>query len=424
VAVLAERRISIAPDIPQIVDPRARSAAARFAAALHGFPATRLRLIGVTGTNGKTTTAWMLREILRRASVPTGMIGTIAHWIGDREVSSEATTPDAVTLQPLLAEMIEAGVDTVVMEVSSHALMQDRVHGLSFDAAVFTNLSREHLDYHGTMEEYADAKGRLFEGLRPGSVAILNADDPVSDRYASRTRGRVVRYGLGDGASPRAEDLRATARGTEYRIVWPDGETHVRNTLVGRFNVANGLAAAAAARAVGCSPDDVRAGLEGLSPVPGRLESVDLGQDFHVVVDYAHSPDALECVLGAVREIATRRVITVFGCGGDRDRGKRPEMAKAAGEGSDLVVVTSDNPRTEDPDAIIADILPGLPEGCDHRVIPDRAEAIEKALDLADEDDVVVIAGKGHETYQILKDVTVPFDDRQVVEARLRRIVA
>jgi UDP-N-acetylmuramoyl-L-alanyl-D-glutamate--2,6-diaminopimelate ligase len=421
VAILAERRVSLPPSLPQLVDPRARTAAARLAAALHGFPADALRLVGITGTNGKTTTAWMLREILRRADVPTGMIGTIAHWIGDRRVTSRATTPDAVTLQPLLAEMVEAGMDTVVMEVSSHALTQDRVHGVSFDTGVFTNLSREHLDYHGTMDEYADAKGRLFEGLGRGAVAVLNADDPLSARYAGRTRARVVSYGLENAADVKAGDLRTTPHGTSYRICGFEADADVANALLGRFNVVNGLAAAVAARSLGCDTEAIRAGLTGLEPVPGRLERVEGGQDFHVVIDYAHTPDALEKVLGAVREFAQRRVITVFGCGGDRDRGKRPEMGQAAGEASDLVIVTSDNPRSENPEAIIADILPGLPGNCEHRVIPDRAEALETALEMAGPEDVVLVAGKGHETYQILKDVTVPFDDHQVVENILNR---
>jgi UDP-N-acetylmuramoyl-L-alanyl-D-glutamate--2,6-diaminopimelate ligase len=415
VAVFSERRLSIPPAVPQVVDPRGRRAVARIAAAFHGEPATRLRCIGVTGTNGKTTTTWIIRRLLEAHRLRTALVGTIGHEVGDAAPTESRTTPDAVELQALLARAVENGHEVAAMEVSSHALTQDRVTGVPFDAAVFTNLTRDHLDYHGTMEEYAAAKGRLFAGLRPGAVAVLNADDPVSERYAAATRARVVRYGLESAdAEVTARDLTAATSGSFFRLVWPDGEIAIETPLVGRYNVANALAAAATARALGCSDEAIRTGLRDLPPVPGRLERIDAGQPFLVVVDYAHTPDALANVLRALREVARRRVLTLFGCGGDRDRGKRPEMARAAGEASDVVVVTSDNPRTEDPDRIIAEIVPGLPAGCDHRVVLDRREAIAEVLRMAEPDDVVLIAGKGHETYQILRDATIPFDDRRV----------
>ena len=415
VAVFSERRLSLPPSIPLVVDPRGRRAVARLAAAFHREPATRLRCVGVTGTNGKTTTTWIVRRLLEASGVRTALVGTIGHDVGDAEERATRTTPDAVELQELLARAVENGHEAAAMEVSSHALTQDRVHGIPFDAAVFTNLTRDHLDYHGTMEEYAAAKGRLFAGLRRGAVAVLNADDPASARYAKATPARVVRYGLrAADADVTARDVAAGTSGSFFRLVWPDGELAIETPLVGLYNVANALAAAATARALGCSDHAIREGLRALPPVPGRLERVDAGQPFLVVVDYAHTPDALANVLRALRPIARRRVLALFGCGGDRDRGKRPEMARAAGEGADFVVVTSDNPRTEDPSRILADVVPGLPAGCDHRVVEDRREAIAEILRRAEPGDVVLLAGKGHETYQILRDATIPFDDRRV----------
>lgn len=421
--------------VAQVVVPNVRQALAMLADAWYGHPSHALRPIGVTGTNGKTTTTYLIERILADAGIEPGVIGTIETRYRGRSFPMPGTTPDALELQRIFRDMLDAGTERCVMEVSSHALEQGRVKGTRFRTAIFTNLTQDHLDYHGTMEAYADAKGLFFSRLGntyasdPGerTYAVLNADDEASRKFARLTSAEVVTYGVENDAHVRAKDVVISASGTSFRVETFRGERQVNLQLVGKFNVYNALAALAAALCEGIELDRAADSLERTPGVPGRVEAVNEGQPFAVVVDYAHTPDGLDNVLRTVREIAAGRVICVFGCGGDRDRTKRPIMGRIAYEWSDYVVVTSDNPRTEDPLAILADIEAGLKEaGADpaaYELEPDRAAAIHKAVEMASPGDVVLIAGKGHETYQIIGGVTHDFDDRLVARAALRSLV-
>jgi len=419
-AVLTEKAERLS-GLPQVVVPEARAAMAAAARAFFGDPAEKMKLVAVTGTNGKTTTAYLLRYILRQAGRKCGMTGTVEYDVGAGAIPARMTTPESLDLYRYYAEMRRAGCGFAVSEVSSHSLVKRRVEGLGFAAAVFTNLTQDHLDFHVTMENYFQAKALLFAGLGPSAAAVLNADDPYSARLAGMTRGRVVSYGLSPSAELRAQVMSLSTVGTVFKLRRGRFEAEVHLPLLGAHNVHNALAAAAAAAELGLDMDKVVEGLASFEGVPGRLESVDCGQDFRVLVDYAHTDDALRSVLAAVRELYPRRIITVFGCGGDRDRGKRPKMGRVVEELSDLAVVTSDNPRSEQPEAIIAEILKGLGEPGKAVVEPDRAAAIAKAVGLARPGDVVLIAGKGHETYQILGDRRIDFDDRTVARAALER---
>jgi UDP-N-acetylmuramoyl-L-alanyl-D-glutamate--2,6-diaminopimelate ligase len=383
-----------------------------------GDPGRSLVLVGVTGTNGKTSTVRMLESILRAAGWRAGSIGTISVRHPDREEPASLTTPESVDLQRILAAMRDSRARGVALEVSSHALAQGRAAGLAFAAAVFTNLTQDHLDYHGDMEDYAAAKGLLFGPDHLAGSAVLNAADPFSARFAEIARGHgrpVLHYGRGSGARAEVRTLaeRVELAGAELELDLCGARHSLRLPLPGDFQVENALAALTAAHALGLAWDAIRLGLEGCPPVPGRLERVAPVLPI-VLVDYAHTPDALERVLSRVRAHAKGRLIAVFGCGGDRDRSKRAPMARAACAHSDWVIATSDNPRTEDPHAILRDVAPGLSGR--HEVIPDRRAAIRRAIELAERDDVVVIAGKGHEDYQIVGRQKFPFDDR--VEAR------
>jgi UDP-N-acetylmuramoyl-L-alanyl-D-glutamate--2,6-diaminopimelate ligase len=408
--------------LPQFVVERARPAAAFAAAAFFGDPWHDLTLIGVTGTNGKTTTAAILRHLLSRRA-PAASVGTLGVIGPDAKVirgSEGLTTPSAVEVAEWLRRLADMDVRGVAMEVSSHALDQGRVAAARFDAAIFTNLSRDHLDYHGTFDSYRDAKLRLLDLLKPGCVPIVNADDAVW-KGVSEHAERCVRFGTGIGADVRAEDVTITRGGMEWTLHTPDGTADVHLPLFGSYNVANALGAAAALWSLGWTPTETAAGLETLPQVPGRLERVAGGPGVPtVLVDYAHTPDALAGALTAVRPLVRGRLIVVFGAGGDRDRGKRPDMGRIAALGADLAIVTSDNPRTEDPERIIDDIESGMGDAPRLRV-PDRAEAIERALAEAGEDDLIVLAGKGHETYQICGTEKRPFDERQVVRSILER---
>ena len=403
-------------DVPCAIVACAREALAELAAASHGRPTRCLRVFGVTGTSGKTTTSSLLKSILDAAGERAGLLGTIQYDLGGRLLPSANTTPGADELQGYFADMLGAGLRSAVMEVSSHALVQGRARGTEFAAGIFTNLSQDHLDYHGTMEEYREAKGLLFRGLAPEAVAILNADDPASLRYAEITRARVAWYGLENlrRSAWTAEVISSDFRGTSLLVKTPDGPFSLETRLVGTHNVYNLLAAAAAAGATGIPLDRIQEGLEAMTAVPGRLESVDCGQDFGVYVDYAHKPDALEKVLNCIRPLVRGRLITVFGCGGDRDKGKRPIMGRIAAEKSDFVILTSDNPRSERPGTILREIEKGIDDRSKVRVCEDREEGIRRAILMAERGDVVLIAGKGHETYQIFADEVKPFDDRRV----------
>jgi UDP-N-acetylmuramoyl-L-alanyl-D-glutamate--2,6-diaminopimelate ligase len=385
-----------------------------------------LRLIGVTGTNGKTTTTHLIQATLEGAGRPTGLLGTIGNRLGDKVLPAAHTTPEALDLQALLHQLVNLGAQGVVMEVSSHALALHRVEGAEFDVAVFTNLTQDHLDFHRDMEDYFKVKASLFQNLGQGvkggpKYAVINGDDPYSARLKTLIPVPVITYGCSPECQVRARDINLTAGGATCRVTWPEGETELELQLTGRFNIYNALAAFTVAWREGIDHVAIVKTLGEVKGVPGRLEQVRQGQPFNVVVDYAHTPDGLENVLQAARQVTKGDLIVVFGCGGNRDRGKRPLMGKAAVRLSDYCIITSDNPRDEDPEAIIADILPGVEEvpGASYQVVVDRRRAIAAALARARPGDMVVIAGKGHETYQIVKGRILPFDDRQVAREEL-----
>ena len=411
--------------------PVVRSALGPAAANLFGHPSRTVRCLGVTGTNGKTTTTFLLEAIARAAGHTPGVIGTVGARVDGAPFASAQvtpTTPEACDLQQLLATMRDAGVDMVAMEVSSHGLDRREVDGTEFAAVCFTNLSHEHLDYHGSLDAYFEAKARLFDGSFAPAVAINSDDDwgAVLATRAATTGARVWTFGLGAEAVVTATGIVHDARGTSFTLVERDAgaSTHVRLPLVGPFNVSNALAAAATARAAGIDLAVIARGLGRTAPVPGRVEPVDRGQDFTVVVDYAHTPDALSRLLAAARALGTGgRVLAVFGAGGDRDRAKRPLMGAAVAGGADLAILTSDNPRTEDPAAIAAEVAAGFDGGAARVVVElDRRAAIRHALGEARRGDVVVVAGKGHETGQTVGTTTAPFDDRVVVAEELEAL--
>jgi UDP-N-acetylmuramoyl-L-alanyl-D-glutamate--2,6-diaminopimelate ligase len=423
-AVVAQKAVYPLPSVPVVIVRDARKAYARIAARLHDEPSRRLNVIGVTGTNGKTTTTFVLRSILQAAGERAGLLGTVFNILGDKPVDSSMTTPDAATVQASMAEMVRRGCRSCVIEVSSHALVQNRVDEVHFAAGIFTNLTRDHLDYHQTLEQYRNAKALLFEQLPPRGVAAINADDPHGEFFSSRGAARLVTWGLERGeVRGRIEEL--SIHGTRFSIELGGETLTVHSPLIGRHNVQNMLGAAACLYAMGYDLDPIKAGLESARTVPGRLEEISLSQDYKVFVDYAHTPDALERVVGTLKPITPGRVIVVFGCGGDRDRGKRPLMGEAVERTADVAVVTSDNPRSEEPMAIVQDILKGLKRPAQAEVVVDRREAIHRAVRLARTGDTILIAGKGHEAYQVVKGKIFPFDDRTVAyEAIKARIMA
>ncbi len=410
--------------LPWMRVANARQALAEAAANWFGRPAEKLKLIGVTGTNGKTTTTWLIETMLRQAGWRTGLLGTIEYHIGAAVLPAPHTTPESYDLQHLLARMVEAGCRAAAMEVSSHALALERVWGCRFEAAVFTNLTQDHLDFHGTMDNYAAAKRRLFQGrgAPPPQTAVVNADDEHTPAMLHGYGGRVYRFGFGPDADVRGSSLVNEPAGLRFDVHGPGGfEAEVRCPLVGRVNALNVLAALGAGWALGLEPGAMVAGAAHWPRVRGRFEAVSAGQPFTVLVDYAHTPDALANVLALAREMASGRVLAVFGCGGDRDRGKRMLMGRAAQAGADWVMVTSDNPRSEDPLAIIHDIVHGV-RGFTGCIEPDRRTAIRAALAEARPGDVVVIAGKGHEAYQMIGEERIRFDDSEEARAGLRAL--
>jgi UDP-N-acetylmuramoyl-L-alanyl-D-glutamate--2,6-diaminopimelate ligase len=411
VALVVERELELS--VPQLVVPDTRAAMAVVAAEFFGRPSHELGVVGVTGTSGKTTTAFLLYSILERAGRRPGLLGTIERRVGGELRPASLNTPEAIELQRTLREMVDAGHASCVMEATSHAAALHRLDGVRFAALVFTNLSQDHLDFHGTMDDYFGAKRRLF-GAAPAAV---NVGDPWGRRLADEL-GDATTFGLADDADVRPEQLELTRTGARFRAAGIELETRLR----GRFNVENVLAAVTAARLLGVADDAIAAGVAAVEGVPGRLEPVDEGQPFTILVDYAHKPDALANVLRAARTLADGRVICVFGCGGERDRGKRPQMGRIASELADLAIVTSDNPRGEEPDAIVAEILAGVVG--DVEVEVDRRAAIERALELGAVGDVVVIAGKGHEQGQEIGGRVLPFDDRVVAREALRALAA
>src|SRR2546426_2726898 len=412
-AIVGERWLPV--DAPQALVPSVRGSIGPMSSVVFGRPAETLTTIGITGTNGKTTTTYLLEAIIRASGSRPGVIGTNGARIDGSPVELARTTPEAPDLQRLLARMRSAGVRMVAMEVSSHALAQQRVGGVVFDVAVFTNLSQDHLDYHGTMQTYLDAKAALFT---PSHAArgVLNADDPSGRALIDRAAIPVVTYGVDRDAALRASDVVVDAGGISFRV---EG-VEVRSTLLGRFNVSNCLAAMVSAREVGIPLDTAADALGEVRDIPGRMETIDAGQEFLVVVDYAHTPDSIRVVLRGARSLAAGRVIVVFGCGGDRDRAKRSPMGQAATSSADLTVITTDNPRSEDPVAIIREIIPGAVAGGGRYVVePDRRAAIRLAVREAKPGDIVIVAGKGHESSQEVAGTVVPLDDRSVAREEL-----
>jgi len=401
--------------LPTLTVREGRRAAAIASSVAYGEPARSLRLLGVTGTNGKTTTTSIMRHLFDDGTASSASIGTLGVLLGSEgEVlpgGSGLTTPGPVELQRVLRALADRGVKTIAMEVSSHSLDQRRIDGLEFDVAVFTNLTRDHLDYHGTMESYLKAKALLLDYLKRDGTAVINAD--ADEWKALHPRSRPVTFGVHQTAEVRAEGVRFTSRGSEWRLVTPKGTADVVLPLIGDVNVENALAAAAGALSLGQSPNVVAQRLATVPQVAGRLEIVSINPT--VLRDYAHTPDALERSLKTARAFTRGKLIVVFGCGGDRDKGKRPLMGEIAEREADCAIVTSDNPRTEDPDAIIDDIEAGM-RGSGHERVTDRLSAIRRAIDLAREDDIVLLAGKGHETYQIRGTTSYPFDEKEIVK--------
>ena len=401
--------------LPVLVVREGRRAAAVAASVAYGNPARSLTIVGVTGTNGKTTTTSIMRHLFDDGSGSSASVGTLGVLIGSEgEVlpgGGGLTTPGPVELQRVLRALVDRGVRTVAMEVSSHSLDQKRVDGLEFDAGVFTNLTRDHLDYHGTMEAYLQAKARLLDYLKPGATAVVNADAP--EWATLKINSRALTFALRATADIRAEDVRYMPRASEWNLVTPRGSAEVTLPLIGDVNVENALAAAAAAFALGHDPQVIAIALSTVPQVSGRLEIISTRPT--VLRDYAHTPDALERTLRTARAFTRGKLIVVFGCGGERDKGKRPIMGEIAERGADCAIVTSDNPRTEDPDAIIDDIEAGM-RGIGHERVTDRLSAIQRALDLAEDGDIVLLAGKGHETYQIRGTTSYPFDEKEIVK--------
>lgn len=428
-AIIAEQAPPEEGALPWVHVRHSRLALAQAAAAMHGHPAAALILAAVTGTNGKTTSAFLMHHLFNSAQMRSGLLGTVFYDLGGgQHEPATHTTPESLEIHGLLAHMRDNGCRACAMEVSSHALDQDRVHGLSFAVAVFTNLTQDHLDYHGTMEKYFEAKARLFEivAAQPRGALIINGDDAWGRKLAERFQhtGRVIRFGFGVHNEFRAINVRYDLTGTTFELEARGRSFLVRSPLIGDFNVYNTLGALAAAHGVGLNLREAVAHMQKAPQVPGRLERVSENARFQIFVDYAHTPDGIVNALKTVRALRPRRIITVFGCGGDRDRTKRPRMAAAAEEGSDICVLTSDNPRTENPEQILNDTKAGFARPKSHAIIADRREAIRAALENAWEGDIVLIAGKGHEDYQDIQGQKHPFDDRKIARQLLHELKA
>lgn len=416
VAVVVEKRCEVAPHAPQIVVTDARRALACLSSHFYGNPSSKMTITGITGTNGKTTTSYLTKAIFEASGNEAGLIGTIQYQIGKRIIPARETTPESVEIQGYLSEMLKLGIKHAVIEASSHALSQHRLGATRFRSAIFTNLSAEHLDYHEDVKSYRAEKVKLVKELDSDAFTVLNADHNASKHFAESTKSQIVWYGLKrKGADVTAESIDTGGETTRFALNTPWGKAGIQLKLIGLHNVYNALAASANALALGFKIDEVQRGLESLSMVPGRLERVDCGQDFLVYVDFAHTHHALQTVLSAISASVKGRIILVFGCGGNRDKKKRPKMGHIAEKYADVFWITNDNPRSEDPNAIIREIQAGIRNGACFHVQPDRKRAIEEALSEAKSGDVVIIAGKGHEQYQISKDTVTPFDDRAVV---------
>ncbi|MCX5800941.1 MAG: UDP-N-acetylmuramoyl-L-alanyl-D-glutamate--2,6-diaminopimelate ligase [Candidatus Eisenbacteria bacterium] len=422
VAVVVDRDVPV-DDAVRIRVPDSRKALALLACSFHGHPSRKLKIAGITGTNGKTTVSYLVQSICSQAGLKAGVIGTVGYDVGDTKLKGSHTTPEAPEFQELLSRMVAQRISHAAVEVSSHALALRRSYGTKFDVVVFTNLTRDHLDFHGTFEDYRKAKLRLFDRAERGvsekdrPTAVLNLDDPFSDALAEAVGEDIIGYSIDKDADLRARDVKLFPGGSTFSVIWKGQAFEVRLSLPGLFNVANALAAFGVGTSFGIEGHHAVRGLEAMKGVKGRLELVEKCQPFSVFVDYAHTPDALSNVLRTVRDITKGNLICVFGCGGERDKGKRSEMGRVSGALANYTVITSDNPRSEEPLSIITEIEEGMlaAGGC-YETVPDRREAIGRAIARARQGDSVLIAGKGHEDYQILGDKVIHFDDREVVE--------
>ena len=411
-ALVVERKLDI--DVPQILVEDTRIAMAEMAAAYYGYPSREMQMIGVTGTNGKTSTTYMLKAIAERMGKKVGLIGTIRNMIGDIIIDTERTTPESVDLQRILRQMKDEKVDVVIMEVSSHSLDQKRVHGIEYDVGEFTNLTQDHLDYHKTFENYFNAKKLLF---RQSRMAVINKDDPYADRMMEGLDIPIMTFGIREKADVTASEIDITTKGVQFDFNYKNITSRLNVPIPGLFSVFNAIGAATVALSLGWNFDSIKYGLEHMMSVSGRLEPLPTGKnEFTVLLDYAHTPDAPENVLKTVKGFAAGRIVTLFGCGGDRDHAKRPIMGEIAGRFSDFAIVTSDNPRTENPMDIINSIVEGIKKsGCEYVVIENRREAIEYALKNARKNDVIILAGKGHENYQEINGGKHHFDEKEIV---------
>ena len=413
--IFCERELeNIDESVTVIQFENTRKALAHISAEYYGRPSERMNVIGVTGTNGKTTTTFLVKSVLDKIGHKTGIIGTIENRIGDRIIPTERTTPESLELQELFKTMADEGCQDVVMEVSSHALDLHRVDDIRFNVGIFTNLTQDHLDYHVTMENYKKAKGLLFERCL---ASVVNIDDEAGEYMVSVSKGKVITFAIDKNADLKAEDIHISADGVEFKLEYDGKEYPVSLNTPGKFSIYNALGAIGACILMGIDMDTIISGLKENKGVNGRFQTVRSKRGFNAIVDYAHTPDGLENILKTAKEFVKGRIITVFGCGGDRDRTKRPIMGEIAGIYSDYCIITSDNPRTEDPVQILDDVEPGTKKsGCDYTKIVDRGEAIKYAIDMAKEGDVVIVAGKGHENYQIFADKTIHFDDVEEVK--------
>lgn len=427
VAIVAEKPLP-SIEVPVIVVYDTNRAMAILADAFYGHPTKKLQLIGITGTNGKTTTSHIIEKILHDDGKKTGLIGTMYTKIGEKTVETKNTTPESLTLQKIFRQMVDEEVNSAIMEVSSHALDLGRVHGCEYNIAVFTNLTQDHLDYHITMDEYKHSKGLLFSqlgnsyDLNHPKFAVLNADDLASESYRKSTAAHLITYGIDNHADFQAKNIKMSPKGTTFDLMLVGKIYPIQMQLIGKFSVYNVLASIAATYVTGIPIEKIIQSIEAVNGVAGRFELVDAGQDFTVIVDYAHTPDSLENVLKTIRQFANKKVFVIVGCGGDRDRTKRPLMAKIACQFATDSIFTSDNPRSEDPLAILQEMEVGV-EGEKYIVIPDRKDAIEAVIQKASTDDVILIAGKGHETYQIIGDNVFDFDDRLVARIAIEEML-
>ena len=421
-AVVMEKKVSLGEGITGIRVPDTRKALALLADKFYHHPSRQIKLIGITGTNGKTTTSYLIEAILTADKRRCGLLGTIAHKIGSKTIPVQITTPESLDLQSLLSQLIEKKIKYAVLEVSSHALELSRTEGVKFSIAVFTNLSIDHLDFHQTVENYLKVKTRLFTGLVKRALAVINIDDPRSRYIKERTPCSILTYGIEKKADIRARRIDLSLKGSSFKVKTPGGELDIDLPLPGRHNIYNALAAIGVVFLLKIPPSAIKKGLEKVRNIPGRFEKIDEGQNFSVIVDYAHTDDALGRVLSTCRELIKGRVILVFGCGGDRDRSKRPLMGEVAAKYSNYTLITNDNPRSEEPLSIVSGIEIGMKRGNGrYTIILDREEAIRKAIGEAAPGDLVLIAGKGHETTQTIGTQVLPFDDREVARKILRK---